>query len=228
MKPKLQLTPFAWPRDASGYEIVRDERPPAEIARKLRTGKTLLTDAPTAPVIRSKGGREIWSHPREDFAPPHRDLAQVVKTDTDVLNFCRSYGLLFQGRPVEGDPTRHEIPLEAFHQFQRDLGAVLEAVDTAHPQRAAEIFNAMVAAQFTLLIDPRKPTINFTPNNLATYLLLLAAEEITGGLRWRACAHCGTWMDVGPEGGRRKSARYCSDNCRTYAARERAKQEGTS
>jgi hypothetical protein len=227
MKPKVQLTPFAWPRDASGYEIVRDERTPEELAAARAKAKTLLDVDYQLPVIRSKGGREIWSHPREEFAPVHRDLAQVVKTDAEIVNFCLSYGLLFAGTPVKGDPTRHEIPLDSFYQFQRDLGTVLAAVDNAEPQRAAEIFNAMTAAQFTLVIDPRRPIINFTPNNLATYLLLLTAEEVTGGLRWRACANCGTWMDMAPNevGRRRRSARYCSDNCRVEAHRARKAKE---
>jgi hypothetical protein len=90
-------------------------------------------------------------------------------------------------------------------------------------QMAAGLFNQWAAAHLqhvqvslTNTRDHRKRAsvaLQVRPRTLLSALWLAAAEEITGGNKWRPCAVCGKPMSIG-EGGGRRDKRTCSTACR--------------
>ena len=61
------------------------------------------------------------------------------------------------------------------------------------------------------------PQIFLTPDSLLSAMWLQLALAIAGGVKTRKCDWCGTWWVHGTGTRRRKSGRFCSDNCRKAA-----------
>jgi hypothetical protein len=132
--------------------------------------------------------------------------------------------LLFQGS-MRGGQWREEVPLADFFAFQANLRELLERVDASDRVEARRLLNERTNAQFMLRVHPQEAVLQFEPRDLASYLVLCLAEEVAEGRRWQACAHCGDWIDVGPQSRRRRDTRFCSDSCRVLAHRARKAQE---
>lgn len=77
---------------------------------------------------------------------------------------------------------------------------------------AAESFSANLTARLRPS-GARSIALVLTPPTLFEAMLLQCAQAMSTGSELRACAMCGLWFDIGT-GGKRRSARFCSDSCR--------------
>jgi hypothetical protein len=220
--------PFVWYRDTAGYSLVgpdrrrypveKFERQDAEelFKRYRRLGKSLdyykQLEAKRKKMdlrhIVGRGGKLEAYRPLENFETLYAIFAARVTSGEAALDFVSKFGYL--GGEVLPDGTfSHPI----------DGAPVFMVLDEANRMRDVLNFSRLPEAwtfgtiKINLLTNPAtgKLRLGLAPRSLRDALWLQLAEAQYAGSTVRECLHCGIPFKAGPGAGRRRDAKFCSE-----------------
>lgn len=180
---------FTWYRDLKGYRLT-----PASVRR--RPGQHLLDVKVADPVeparIIRKGGALQSYRPLDRFPNLFRQFIETAKSEKGVLEFVEKFGpLTNQGLRGKGD-------------------IVLDMVDQAKAMmRPGSMHLNKLSA--SIVQDHNEMRLKVSPACLLDALWLQLAQA---NIRSRECRYCHEPFLAGVAVGRRRDAKFCSDECR--------------
>ena len=185
--PELTLD-FTWYKDPKGYRLV-----PAKLPQ-LRPGQSLL-DVPATGIeparIFGKGGKLQSYRPLEIPNLVGRFI-EMARSEAGVLKFVEKFGPLTH----DGLRGKGEVVPEIMDQVEAMV---------RYGTRGLGKFKAWIE------IDHEGMRLKVRPSCLLDALWLLLAQTNT---RSRVCQQCRKPFPIGVAVGRRKDAKFCSDECR--------------
>jgi hypothetical protein len=211
---------FEWQVDPNGYRFEstdqktwRDPPEPHEPERLI-----LVPD----------GFQSTRYHPLADHTALFRNFADVDPSPEGVQAFANRYGLL--KKPEEEGPIatwydrirrmKNAVNLWEKGRVEGNMRPVIDYF--AKGQRAVS------EVRLTHVPGKKDPSLNFVPGHLLAAMWLQFGQAVSSSANLRSCTWCSTWFVFGTGTGRRKSAHFCSDNCRKASHRhERTGQRTT-
>jgi len=185
--PDLTLD-FKWYRDPKGHRLIPARFP------KLRKGQSIM-DAPMADIEPSRivrNGGELQSYRPLEIHNLAGLFIKMARSETGVLEFVEKFG------PLTSDGLRGkgEIVFEIIDQAEAMV---------RYGTKGLGRFKAWIE------IDNEGMRLKVQPTSLLDALWLLLAQTNT---RSRVCRQCRTPFPIGVAVGRRRDAKFCSDDCR--------------
>jgi hypothetical protein len=215
--PTQLLINFEWWRDAAGYRLVPDTTPPdpeeALVYHPLGI-RVISSEVEPLRLVR-RGGDLIPYHPIERFETLFRIFANDVRMPNDVLAFAQKYGsLTVDGLDMNvGEPAYHTVVhaegMREFLSFASGSKQLLTRGIEAQLNPLGEIDIAIV-----LDAETTTPKLRLSPASLLDALWLQFAQSLAGGNSLRQCEYCGRWFQTGDGTGRRRDAKFCSNEHR--------------
>ena len=221
------LIDFEWSKDAKGYRLVDPEpaRPPPIVHPdfQFEIRPTFLEMIGKPQRVVPNGGNSVTYRPLNKFGELYKAFANI-KTAEDVLSFIANYGPLTEAglQPDSGEEVPRVLEhAEAFRSW-------LNASQGRRKKLAASIGieGTKIANLEASLATDASGTLHLRilPRNLLAALWLQLAQTLAGGIKIRACLHCGGWFECGPDTDRRLDAKFCSDEHRVlYNSLKRSK-----
>jgi hypothetical protein len=212
---------FEWGRCLDGYRVeCRDGR------RLARRGRQPLLSEPRPPVAGIVSITRRFERYRPTAFPDlFRRFADAPSTAEGMRVFANLFGLV----TGFGDPstTREAASLDdvlAHHAALRGAVALVEAGDLAAVARRYNAGWGQLATELRLQPDGGAALV-LRPRNLIHFLWVQFALHATGAARLFRCLRCGGAFHVGTGTGRRNTAKFCSNACKTadYRARQGGK-----
>jgi hypothetical protein len=220
MTSRLQaqlLINFEWWRDAAGYRLVLDTTPPDPEEELVYHPLGIRIVSPYIKPLRlvRLGGDLIPYRPLERFETLFRIFANDVRTARDVLAFAQKFGSL-TGDGLEmnvGEPAYqtvvHAEGMREFLSFASGSKQLLARGIEAQMNPLGQIGVAIA-----LDAETTRPKLRLSPSSLLDALWLQFAQALAGGSSLRQCQHCGGWFETGDGTGRRRDAKFCSNEHR--------------
>jgi hypothetical protein len=201
-----------WQRDVTGYDLLP--------ATRGKPGEgTLIAGSANAERIVPRGGKLIRYRPMTLDRLYTRFAS--VRTADDLLRFIERFGPLTElGRSRDdGEPVLNALEhAEAFRSFLNYRGddAALASWAGAEGKRIGrlEVMLVQDAASGALCLEYRPPS-------LLSALWLQLARKLSGNPPFRECLYCGIWFETGPGTGRRRDAKFCTDDHRVVFNRHK-------
>jgi hypothetical protein len=180
---------FTWYRDLKGYRLI-----PAKLPRP-RPGQSLLDVSPAGvePARIVRNGGELQSYqPLDKFPNLFRQFIDMATSEKGVLEFINKFGpLSIQGLRGKGDV----VP------------AIMDQAQAMIRPGTMQL-NKLNAS---IMQDRNEMRLKVSPVCLLDALWLQLAQANT---RSQECRQCHKAFLVGVAVGRRRDARFCSDECR--------------
>jgi hypothetical protein len=137
-----------------------------------------------------------------------------------VLSFTEQFGFI---KGIESDQVF------LFDRFERDLQIlkhVVSVIDEGPAFNAAWAFNSLLHPGFRLWMDTMEnpPTMQVIPTTLYGALMVQAAQEIAGIVKFRKCKQCPEWFPLGKSKGTTRKE-FCSDRCRVAWHRHNIRED---
>jgi hypothetical protein len=221
------LIDFGWWKDAKGYRLVPEtERTPEEALIEHPLGIRLASGIRPLRLVRL-GGDLIPYRPLDHFGQLFRIFANDVRTSKDALAFAQRFGpSTVDGFDEEvGESIETTIVhAEAMREFLGYAGGDKRLLARGIEAQIAPLGQLDVA----LVLDPATttPKLRLSPSNLRDALWLQFGQALSGGASLRQCQHCGGWFETGVRAGRRRDAKFCSDEHRVaFNSLKRSKGE---
>jgi hypothetical protein len=182
--------------------------------------------------IVGNGGPKRRYHLKE-FSTLYLIYAKIQQTPEGLLDFVNKFGRLTldelneDGEPIVGDIVKKilfdvgtiSIALETLRGHVGNLpkwqGGTFEYEVSKYGFKMREIpLRGQLGA--SLAPDPATGSwqLRLRPPTLRDAIWLQFGQAITSNAELRSCAHCGKWFEAGQGSGRRKDAKFCSDECR--------------
>jgi hypothetical protein len=214
--PTQLLVNFEWWRDAAGYRLVPDTTPPdpGDAVVFHPHGIRVVSEIKPLRLVRLGGGL-IPYHPIDHFETLYRIFANEVRTPKDVLAFAQKFGsLTVDGLDMKvGEPAYNTVVhAEGMREF---LG--FASGDKQLLTRGIEAqMNALGHIDVAIVLDAEttRPKLRLSPSSLLDALWLQFAQALAGGSSLRQCQLCGGWFETGDGTGRRRDAKFCSNEHR--------------
>jgi hypothetical protein len=222
------LIDFDWWKDAKGYRLVPDATPraPEEALVDHPLGIRIVSEVKPLRLVRL-GGDLIRYRPLDHFEQLFRIFANDVRTPEDALVFAQRFGpSTVDGFDEEiGEPIEATIVhAEGMREFLSYAGGDKRLLARGIDAQVAPLGQLDVA----LVLDPATttPKLRLSPANLRDALWLQFGQALSGGASLRQCRHCGGWFEAGVGTGRRRDAKFCSDEHRVaFNSLKRSKGE---
>jgi hypothetical protein len=197
-----------WERCPDGYELY--ERSEEQQRQALMTGQLLVLP------LAGAAGSILWLRPRSARRTTRRFVkfdgkdALVLKfadakSDDDLINFCRDYGL--------PDTRNGEEMLDDVRHRRDELRQALALSST---ELAARVFRG-AWVELGLAIDDGALVPSLKARSLGAFMEAEVALVLSGA-GVLACHQCGSFFS--PKG-KRSDAIYCSNRCRVAAHRQK-------
>lgn len=201
------LLAFEWHRAADGYELVWP---------KPRKRRTVLT-SDTGPYLAPKSDLSIKCRPLDEHPALFREFAALEETPEAVQAFANKYGVIL-GLPP--------LTCVLWYVHIKNMLAIVSAWEKGATKSFVRAWNAADLARISVEVglnyrEDEPPSLVIVPSSLISAMYLQLAQAITRSNHLQRCSSCGTWFLFGAGTGRRRSAHYCSDNCRKVAHRRR-------
>lgn len=212
------LIEFEWERAVDGYEIVRPKprKRASGVRPKPRRGETTLTSR-TGTELKPRSDKVINYRPLDERPALFREFADLEQTPEAVQAFANAHGML---------GTIFEQSIEV--GWYRDIKEIRFAIamwERGSQHALVKAWNAASLGQTAVKLVSRgreePPGLVIVPLSLRSAMYLQLAQAITRDNQLQCCLWCGTWFLFGTGTGHRRSAHYCSDNCRKTAWRHR-------
>jgi hypothetical protein len=141
--------------------------------------------------------------------------ADSHRTPKDVLAFAQRFGPLTRdGLDKEaGEPTYDSVVhAEAMREFLSYGGGDARLLSRGIDSQ----MNSLGQIDVALVLDPTtaSPKLRLSPLDLRDALWLQFGQALSGDASLRQCQHCGAWFETGVGTGRRRDAKFCSDEHR--------------
>jgi len=142
----------------------------------------------------------------------------AVKNEDDLLNFVKVYGPL---TPLGNDLSENGgDPAESLVDEARWMNEILSAFGRSPPYLSNQQLERLALnsgrAARSLVWDSDSGVAVWQSN--VSYLLAALWEQlanaVTCGVLLRLCEYCREWFEIGTRGGKRRDARFCSDDHR--------------
>lgn len=243
----VDLISFEWAFDEAGYDLVsgrgvassallgrerenylarrkggplRKYRPRAEVPalHRLFVG---MADTPEAMLefVAARGFLGVGAFPRSE---------QLGRTE-------ESFDYWVSAKRHMGDVLGAFDAAEQFDQTMKRMKREREEEGkTTEPMKPARrliagLFNQWVEPHLSIKIEPVDArddesalALKLVPRSLLGFMWFQVAQEIAGGVQWRACKRCGKPFYIG-EGGARRDRETCSDSCRVQLSKSKTK-----
>lgn len=211
---------FTWEKDASGYRLVK---------------KGSLSDGnPPEDRILPNGGKPVSIRPLDN--PTLYSFFAGRDSAEKLLEFVERYGLLrhYEGEEYEYDGS-YEDPIDgsqldyvASHEgvsvagYLRQSAAFREALErkaAGSEQLAAFLGSGIAPGEIlgSLRLAPDRNSgarFQIRPRDLMQALWFQLGEALASDIKLSTCLQCGELFERGPGSGRRKDAKFCSDEHR--------------
>jgi hypothetical protein len=225
--PQILLN-FEWQRDTAGYRLVPDEKPsqPEDTLVFHPLGIRVVSEKKPQRLMRL-GGRLRSYRPLDQFETLFRMFANNVRTQEDVLEFAEKFGpLTVDGLDEEVGERAYDTVAhaEAMREFLSYTGGEKRLLERGIDSQ----MNSLGDIDVALVLDPTttKPKLQLSPSSLRDALWLQFGQSLSGDVSLRQCQHCGAWFETGVGTGRRRDARFCSDEHRiAFNSLKRSKGE---
>lgn len=195
-----------WTRCPDGVEIIEKE-PPDD--RKL----TIVEEAAYGRYVAAMTARRVEIKLElHDLENPVCVALANADTDEKLLAFFARYGLLDR----DGQP----VPQETAAAWRQDILSLLARATLGAPTDTRAINHAL--GRNKAVVVPKLaegPRLTLVASDLIAFMLMEIAAVAEAGAQMMACDHCGTLFLTGSRTGRRSTARFCRDLCRTRALR---------
>jgi hypothetical protein len=215
--PTQLLINFEWWRDAAGYQLVPDTTPPdPEEALVYYPLGIHIVSAEIKPLrLVRRGGDLVPYHPIDRFETLFRIFANEVTRPEGVLAFAQRFG------PLTSDGLDMSVGEPAYHSLVHAAGMreflSFASGDKQLLARGIEAqINPLGQIDIAIVLDAEttRPKLRLSPSNLLDALWLQFAQSLAGGTSLRQCQHCGGWFETGDGTGRRRDAKFCSNEHR--------------
>jgi len=224
---------FVWYRDSAGYSLVGPDRrryPEMEEYKRLDARKLFEKNRWTGfPLeyyerlvakkkkmdfrhIVRRGGKWEPYRPLENFETLYAIFARTVTSGERALDFFTKFGALWgQVSPIAAEGYEFMEPRDGYPVFM-----VLDAADRMRNVLTSSRLDAALhvgTMNVGLATNPvtGKLRLGLAPSNLQAALWLQLSEAQYEGSAVRECLHCGILFKAGPEAGRRRDAKFCSE-----------------
>lgn len=200
------LIDFEWERSAEGYEFV---------SHKPRAGATLATGY-SGPELKPKSDRTIRYRPLDEHPALFKKFAELDNSPEATLEFANQYGLI--------DDIKSSY-CELWYSKIEGMRTGIAMWERGSKRRLVQAWNTPDIGRTNIKLDYRGKEdvlgLVMVPASLLSAMHLQLAQAITRNNALQRCLWCGTWFLFGAGTNRRRSAHYCSDNCRKVAHRDR-------
>ena len=166
------------------------------------------------------------------------EFATLDDSDASYEDFANEFGML--RFPFFRDEIQHGLwrgrpeQLSIWRRTNEELNSLIAAWRKALAEGSFESFCAMSRRSFGNVITELIPATGYgsmnlllVPSTLGDALYLQLAQAVASNMQIKRCSVCPRWFAFGAGTGRRKSAHYCSDNCRkeTWRRSQKVTQE---
>jgi hypothetical protein len=160
------------------------------------------------------------------FPALFQQFADVPHTAQGMLNFANNFGLIGGlGYIAPSDLKGESYPVRDILEQQNALREAIQFYEARDWPRIVECYNTgwgRGALNSRLRIGPfGKLSFIFIPTNLNQFLWLQFARYVSGDTKLLRCEKCSSPFLVGTGTGRRDTAKFCSNACKTAAFRNR-------
>ena len=223
------LIDFDWWRDPKRYRVVDVPLPKGRLV-PIPLGFRVRPDAwerarGSAQLIRRRGGELEPYRPVDRWPDLFKVFASIATTPEGVLDFIERYGPLTQAGldPRKGDDVSVVM---AHAETMADLLVDVSEGDTDLIVGSQGL--PLTDIEVALVMDPasKMPRLEMVPKSLLSALWMQFGQSISPGANIRRCQHCRALFEAGVGTGRRKDAKFCSDEHRiTFNSLKRTNRE---
>lgn len=227
------LIDFEWWRDRKGYRLLPKVSPePIEplmhpMFNKLvppTLAQIALSQKPER-IVRRGGSLESY-RPLDRYETLYSFYAKNAQSADGLLAFIKKFGPLTESG-LKDLENGDEIPFLLGHaRRMRDLLDLHSRQPRELVRRIGSEGMALPGIAATLVPSRRGDglRLRLTPPSLLFALWLQLGQALTGDATVHRCLQCGTWFEAGPKAGRRRDAKFCSDDHRiAFNSRKRSK-----
>lgn len=223
----LTKAPTIWrSAEQAEAELLRQRERVAQALERVYIGWPTMTPHP---------GPQRWIRPvtsrrtKVALYADRLDQPKVVefvnaKDEVALLAFVHKYGIP-TAKQLDGTEGASLYDIEG---CRHALELLLDLHQAGHKQKSEVVllFEAL-SSHWVSTIFPRltippyadSPQLTLQPSTLLGYMLLEAGMLMSGNTRLTRCVHCGKVFMSGVDGGKRRSAIYCSNRCRVAEQR---------
>jgi hypothetical protein len=210
------LINFEWQRDAAGYRLVPDQNPSqAEDTLVFHPlGIRVVSEKKPLRLMRL-GGKLISYRPLDRYETLFKIFANSIRTPRDVLEFAEKFGpLTVDGLDEEVGELTYDtiVHAEGMREFLSYTGGEKRLLERGIDSQV----NSLGEIDVALVLDPTttKPKLQLSPSSLRDALWLQFGQALSADASLRQCQQCGAWFETGAGMGRRRDAKFCSDEHR--------------
>jgi len=190
---------------------------PTEMARLIpHTFREFTWSRDSGYRLWDSAGRVVGSGAhRKSYKPLERNdnlfgqFASIPQTPEGVLDFITKFGpLTLDGLQESGDDVAAAL------EGARSMAGLLRAVGEG--QSPTQLPSQHRSMRLTLRVGypATSGTLTVLPETLLDAIWLQLAEALSSGAQIRRCEHCKAWFAAGAGFGRRREAKFCSDEHR--------------
>jgi hypothetical protein len=168
----------------------------------------------------------------KEFPTLYSIFATIPPTPEGLLDFVNKFGRLTldelqDGKPIAGDNVKKVLPnvgmiSEALEILRGHVGNPPKwsggpvEYDLPSGGRVSGGIPLRGKLSASLAPDPATGTwqLRLQPPTLLDAIWLQFGQAITSNAELRSCERCGKWFEAGQGSGRRKDAKFCTDECR--------------
>jgi hypothetical protein len=225
----MQIIAFEWARCLEGYTIVPRQKllkePPAwtRVPKVVPLPRWTAKGAPDAAL--ATAGKQPFEHYRPTGFPAlFQRFADMPATAGGMCEFFNNFGPLeMPGGKLPTGPRYHATDLGGVLAHHAALRRALERFQDHDLPGLAKRYNVgWGSLRVELQPSPRgKVVFTLLPSSLIQFLWLQFALHAASDATLLRCVRCGVAFQAGPGTGRRNSAMYCSNACKTGAYKAR-------
>jgi hypothetical protein len=186
MEIRQGLFRFVWHRCPDGYEIIDATMPKVGDAFYIE-GDELIEPGK---LIRPKSDKLDNYFPGKSATDIHVKLSEIEPSPKGMSEFISEFGLLNGSILIPATQMNLDTAIELRQSIIKIQNASSNGQDDI-----AKLFGKLFrpdSTHFWLAMDPKiskLPIFNIVPSNLANFIVLNCATELSGGIEWRKCAN---------------------------------------